>query len=244
MTTIEAMVQTHLPGEFYLYDIDGMACGHCDAAKGMIELLNLPLCVRHMDRDVAKQMGIATVPQIYLGHRHLGGRRDLELFLNEMGMLTLFKPLRKGLNLPKRGSAEAAGMDLYADFVPLMVQQEFPESIAYIGDNSVAVKPLARVVIPTGWSLMVPKGTYGRVAPRSGLAVKVGVDTLAGVIDRDYRGELKVCLINLGTEMWEIKNGDRIAQLVLEKIVTKDGVEVAELPDTERGAGGYGSTGR
>ena len=129
--------------------------------------------------------------------------------------------------LPSRGSADAAGFDLYSI-------------------DHYVVFPGQRVVVSTGIGLQkLPSGTYGRIAPRSGLAVKHGLDVLAGVVDPDYRGEIKVVLLN--TDMrnpFVIKPGYRIAQLVLEKYEVADVVEVAvETNATERGAGGFGSTG-
>lgn len=100
-----------------------------------------------------------------------------------------------------------------------------------------------RAIVPTDISIAIPPGTYARVAPRSGLAVKHGIDVGAGVVDYDYRGPLGVVLFNFGKEPFEVKAGDRIAQLVLERIVTPDVEEVEELDSTERGAGGFGSTG-
>lgn len=90
----------------------------------------------------------------------------------------------------------------------------------------------------------MPSGTYGRVAPRSGLAAKSGIDVGAGVIDADYRGELKVVLFNHSDENVDIKPGDRIAQLVLERIARPSVADVADLDDTERASGGFGSTGQ
>ena len=96
-----------------------------------------------------------------------------------------------------------------------------------------------------GLAIAIPEGTYARIAPRSGLAVKKGINTGAGVVDYDYRGEVGVVLFNHGTEDFEVAAGDRVAQLILERIATPQVVEVAEggLDETERGAGGYGSTG-
>lgn len=125
---------------------------------------------------------------------------------------------------PTRGSAFAAGYDLYAS-APATLRSK------------------SRGIVSTSISIAVPAGTYGRIAPRSGLAAKHGIDTGAGVIDADYRGEVKVLLFNLGDEDFEIKEGDRVAQLILERIVTPD-VEVVEvLEESVRGAGGFGSTG-
>jgi len=130
-------------------------------------------------------------------------------------------------NLPVRSTPGAVGYDLFSI------------------DNYV-VLPGHRVVVATGISVQLPPGTYGRIAPRSGLAVKHGLDTLAGVIDPDYQGEIKVVLQNLDTRQpFVIRPGYRIAQLVLESCVTPDVVEIPNenLVVTERGDGGFGSTG-
>jgi deoxyuridine 5'-triphosphate nucleotidohydrolase len=100
-----------------------------------------------------------------------------------------------------------------------------------------------RGIVQTDLSIGCPAGTYGRVAPRSGLTVKNGIHVGAGVIDADYRGPVGVVLFNLGTEPFEVKKGDRIAQLILEQIVMAPVEEVTELDATVRGGGGFGSTG-
>ncbi|KAF2221743.1 dUTPase-like protein [Elsinoe ampelina] len=125
---------------------------------------------------------------------------------------------------PTRGSALAAGYDIYASR---------PASIPARG----------RALVSTDIAVAVPEGTYGRVAPRSGLAVKHGIDTGAGVIDADYRGEVKVLLFNTGEEGFEVNEGDRIAQLIVERIYTPEVVVVEKLGESVRGAGGFGSTG-
>ncbi|KAF2154661.1 dUTP diphosphatase [Myriangium duriaei CBS 260.36] len=125
---------------------------------------------------------------------------------------------------PTRGSAFAAGYDLYASR---------PASIPARG----------RALVETDISIAVPEGTYGRVAPRSGLAVKHGIDTGAGVIDADYRGPVKVLLFNVSDEDFSINEGDRIAQLVIERIYTPEVAVVEKLEESVRGAGGFGSTG-
>jgi dUTP pyrophosphatase len=128
--------------------------------------------------------------------------------------------------LPTRGSELSAGYDL----------------------SSAETKVLAagqRAIIKTDLSIACPPGTYGRVAPRSGLTVKFGIHVGAGVVDADYRGPLGVVLFNLGDKDFEIKEGDRIAQLILEEIKMVPVVDVGEeeLDETERGDGGFGSTG-
>ena len=129
--------------------------------------------------------------------------------------------------LPSRSTAGAAGYDLFSI-------------------DSYVVLPGRRVVVSTGISIQLPAGTYGRIAPRSGLAVKHGLDTLAGVVDQDYTGEVKIVLQNLdATQPFVIRPGYRVAQLILENYTV---AEVVEIPGectalTERGAAGFGSTG-
>ena len=128
--------------------------------------------------------------------------------------------------LPTKGSDGAAGYDLYAS-----------EDVAIVAGGWKAVS--------TGIHVCLPTGVYGRVAPRSGLAVRNGITIGAGVVDPDYRGELKVVMHNLGSTKFYAKTGDRIAQLVLERYMDASTVqEVDELPDTARGSGGFGSTGK
>jgi len=126
--------------------------------------------------------------------------------------------------IPKRGSKQAAGYDLYTiDEGRLMPKQTR--------------------LFDTGISFTVPEGTYGRIAPRSGLSKK-GILVNAGVVDRDYTGPVKVMLHNLSDEMYQVKKNDRIAQLIIEKIATPIIEEVGSLEETDRGDGGFGSTGR
>lgn len=134
------------------------------------------------------------------------------------------KKLSDRAQLPKKGSAFAAGFDLCsaADMI---------------------VEAGGKAMVPTDLSIVVPSGTYGRVAPRSGLAVKNFIDVGAGVIDEDYRGPVNVVLFNFSKVDFVIKQGDRIAQLVLEKIALAEVVECEDLDETIRGEGGFGSTG-
>jgi dUTP pyrophosphatase len=130
--------------------------------------------------------------------------------------------------VPVYQSLEAAGMDL-------------PAALA----ADVVILPSERALIPTGWALAIPPGYEGQVRPRSGLALRHGVTVLnaPGTIDADYRGEVKVVLANFGKEAFTVRHGDRIAQLVVAP-VTKVTLRIAtSLDATERGAGGYGSTG-
>lgn len=134
------------------------------------------------------------------------------------------KKLDANATLPTRGSSEAAGYDIYSI-------------------DSVNIPPFGRKLISTGIAMTVPEGTYGQLAPRSGLAVKKGIHVGAGIIDRDYTGEVKVLLMNLSSDPVDIELNERIAQLILKKIETPEIVEVEELNDTLRGSGGFGSTG-
>ena len=125
---------------------------------------------------------------------------------------------------PTRGSKYSAGYDLYSA-------------------TAMTIPPKERAIVPTDIRIAVPKGTYGRIAPRSGLATKFFIDVGAGVIDYDYRGTVDVVLFNFGDKDFEIDKGDRIAQLILEKIEYCDAVEAKTLDFTDRGNGGFGSTG-
>lgn len=140
---------------------------------------------------------------------------------------------------PVRSSEHAAGYDLAA-----CLKDESGASRGNFTENgTITILPGARALIPTGLAFTVPKGTYGRIGPRSGFALKNGIDTLAGIIDRDYTDEVGVILINLGQDPFAVEHGMRIAQLVLEKIETPDVLEVDRLESTVRGNGGFGSTG-
>lgn len=128
--------------------------------------------------------------------------------------------------VPTKGSSTAAGYDIYAS-------------------QPCVIPARDRGIAKTDISFTVPVGTYGRIAPRSGLAVKHGIQTGAGVVDRDYTGEVGVVLFNHSDEDFQINKGDRVAQLILEKIVDDAEIAVVEtLQQTERGAGGFGSTGK
>jgi dUTP pyrophosphatase len=137
----------------------------------------------------------------------------------------------RGLEPPRQQTAGAAGVDLLAALGP---------------DEVVSLAPGERTLVPTGLALAIPAGYEGQVRPRSGLAAKHGVTVLnaPGTIDADYRGEVKVILVNLGDVAFEIRRGERIAQLVVAP-VTEVNFELRETLDaTQRGAGGFGSTGR
>jgi deoxyuridine 5'-triphosphate nucleotidohydrolase len=135
-----------------------------------------------------------------------------------------FKRLDPRATLPTRGSASSAGLDLYSI-------------------EDITIEPRRRVLARTGLAVAVPVGFYGRVAPRSGLAVKNGLDVLAGVIDSDYRGEICCALLNTGDETLRLPQGSRLCQLIVEQIITPSPAWAEELEETARGAAGFGSTG-
>jgi dUTP pyrophosphatase len=110
--------------------------------------------------------------------------------------------------------------------------------------EALVIAPGERAAVPTGLRLSIPPGHVGLVWPRSGLALRHGIDTLAGVIDSDYRGELRVVLVNHGREPFAIASGDRVAQLLLQRVERAAFVAGESLDDTGRGQGGFGSTGR
>jgi len=134
------------------------------------------------------------------------------------------------LPLPEYQSALAAGLDLLA---------------AVAADAPVEIAPGSRALIPTGVAIALPPGHEGQVRPRSGLAIRHGITVLnsPGTVDADYRGELQVILVNLGTETFIVRRGMRIAQIVIAPIQRARVVEIKNLDVTERAAGGFGSTG-
>ena len=140
-------------------------------------------------------------------------------------MTFYIKCLHESAHTPTRGSGGAVGYDLYSD-------------------EDTWIDTSKRALVGTGVAVVLPVGTYGRVAPRSGLAVKHGINVGAGVIDPDYTGEIKVLLFNHGEEPFHVKKGDRIAQLILERCETPDTVLIDDIDATARGASGFGSTGK
>ncbi len=134
----------------------------------------------------------------------------------------------QGLDLPAYASDGAAGMDL-----PAAVTDEL------------ALAPGARALVPTGFAIQLPEGFEGQVRPRSGLAARFGISIVnaPGTVDADYRGEIMVCLINLGDAPFTINRGDRIAQLVVAPVTKAILEERSDLEDSTRGTGGFGSTG-
>ena len=135
-----------------------------------------------------------------------------------------FKKMDERAVLPQRGSALAAGLD-----------------ICSIEDLEIG--PKQRAMARTGFAVAIPAGFYGRIAPRSGLAAKKGLDVLSGVIDSDYRGEVLCLLYNTSDEIVNLPAGSKICQMIIEQIITPDAVWATDLDETARGAGGFGSTG-
>ena len=142
--------------------------------------------------------------------------------------IKLFRlPHGDGLPLPRYASEDAVGLDVTAA-------------------ENLTLEPGQRHAVATGFAIEIPRGYEVQVRPRSGLAMKNGITCLntPGTIDSDYRGEVKVILVNLGQEPFEVRRGERIAQLVPAPVLRADFLEASELSGTERGAGGFGSTGR
>jgi dUTP pyrophosphatase len=139
-------------------------------------------------------------------------------------------PHGRDLPLPQYHSALAAGLDLMA---------------AVSADAPVEIAPGARALIPNGIAIALPAGHEGQIRPRSGLAAHHGITVLnsPGTVDADYRGEVQVILVNHGAEVFVVRRGMRVAQLVIAPVAQVEIVEVADLPPTERAAGGLGSTG-
>ena len=133
-----------------------------------------------------------------------------------------FKRLKEEATIPTQGSSQAAGLDLYS-----MEQKTIVRG--------------GRILVGTGRAIGLPQGTYGRIAPRSGLASEAGISIDAGVIDRDYIGEIKVLLVNNGPKEFQIRKRDRIAQIVIEKCSLGEGMEVDSLEETERNSNGFES---
>lgn len=132
-------------------------------------------------------------------------------------------------DLPAYLTALSAGMDLRANI-----------------KESVVLKPLQRELIPTGLYIELPEGYEAQIRPRSGLAIKHGISVLntPGTIDADYRGEIRVILVNISSEVYIIKNGERICQMIISKHEKVDWIPVENLSETERGEGGFGHTGK
>ncbi|HKO60009.1 MAG TPA: dUTP diphosphatase [Pyrinomonadaceae bacterium] len=135
-----------------------------------------------------------------------------------------FKKLNERATLPSRGSELSAGLDLYST-------------------EEITIRPQHRQLARTGLAIAIPPNHYGRIAPRSGLAMKHGLDVLSGVIDSDYRGEIGCLLYNTGDETIHLPAGTKMCQLIIEKIELPAAVWADDLDETTRGSGGFGSTG-
>ena len=133
-------------------------------------------------------------------------------------------------SLPAYETVNSAGMDLRA----------------YLPEGPITLKPMQRILVPTGLFMEIPEGYEGQVRPRSGLAIKSGITVLntPGTIDADYRGEVKIILINLSDADFTINSGDRVAQIIFARCEQMEVVSVETLSETERGAGGFGHTGK
>jgi dUTP pyrophosphatase len=141
----------------------------------------------------------------------------------------VFITKRGDVSLPAYATAASSGMDLRAHL-----------------DRPVVLQPMERSLVPTGISVAIPPGFEAEVRPRSGLAANFGITVLntPGTIDADYRGEIKVILINLSASPFEVRNGDRVAQIVFRSVARVEWEAVDSLPESGRGEGGFGSTGR
>jgi dUTP pyrophosphatase len=148
--------------------------------------------------------------------------------LDEIKVKILVSENGNGLPIPEYASCGSAGLDLRA-----------------ATDSEIVIGRGERVSVPVGFSVELPEGYEGQLRPRSGLALKHGITVLnsPGTVDSDYRGEIRVTLVNLGSESYTVKRGDRIAQLVISRVFRAKLEEVDELGGTERGGGGFGHTG-
>jgi|SRR5579872_859226 len=144
-------------------------------------------------------------------------------------VVKLLRVRPSALPLPRYQSADAAGMDLIADI-----------------EASLEIAPMGRVAVPTGIAMEIPPGFEGQVRPRSGRALEEGLTLInsPGTIDADYRGEIKVLLVNLGSAPIAVRRGDRVGQLVITPVARAELIEVADLGPSSRGSGGFGHTGR
>ncbi len=136
------------------------------------------------------------------------------------------KRLYKDSTIPTKGSKEAAGYDLYT----------------YFEESNLVIQPFNSLLVCTGISMKIPYGYYGRIAPRSGFSVRTGLIVNAGVIDSDYRGEIKILFQNPTEKCIYIHKNEKVAQIIIEKIAHCELIEVADLDATDRGENGFGST--
>lgn len=197
---------------------------HGDTWQTLNDLKRVPKLIKKFHKENPK----APVP-ISLLQRH--NAEEDEYFTREIALLQSWRTedpfevelINRDAKLPSRGTPESAGLDLCTT-------------------EDVTLHPGDRKLIPTGLRMKTPPRTYARIAPRSGLSLK-GLDVGAGVVDRDYRGELKVLLINNSQGVANFQKGDRVAQLILEKVSYAQPTPVSQLDLTTRGSSGFGSTG-
>ncbi|XP_064596191.1 deoxyuridine 5'-triphosphate nucleotidohydrolase-like [Liolophura sinensis] len=181
---------------------------------------------RNFTSTICNKISMEPVDSTTNGHTKIGEVQPAkkQKIMSTDKVVLEFAKLSENAYTPTRGSKYAAGYDLYS-----------------AEDTVVPAK--GKQMVPTDIQIAVPEGCYGRVAPRSGLAVKHFIDVGAGVIDQDYRGNVRVVLFNFGSEDFKVSKGDRIAQLIMEKICIPELKECKTLDVTERGDGGFGSTG-
>lgn len=134
--------------------------------------------------------------------------------------------VRSDAKLPNQARRHDAGYDLFSL------------------EENIKISPGERVLIKTGITMAIPNGYYGRIAPRSGLALKHGIDVMGGVIDSQYRGEIGVILLNISGFEFNVNQGDKIAQIIIEKCYDANFIKVSQLDETERGVGGFGHSGK
>ncbi len=139
-------------------------------------------------------------------------------------MTLKIKKLDKEATLPKYAKQGDAGLDLFSN-------------------ENLTLEPNQRILVSTGIAMQIPEGYVGLVWDKSGIATKFGIKTMAGVVDSGYRGEVKIALHNLSKETFQIEKGMKIAQMLIQPVESKEIIEVEELEDSERGKGGFGSTG-
>jgi len=194
-------------------------------AQLVLERISMAPCVQVEElSDTSRSGGGFGSTGVAPAAAHIGKEDEPALKRQQISTAMQVKLLTSTAVMPVRGSASAAGFDIAAS-------------------EGTVVKARGQTIVKTGLSIAIPENTYARLAPRSGLAVKKSINVGAGVVDYDYRGEVRVVLCNHGDEDFTVSAGDRIAQLILERIVMAPCEEVSSLSATDRGEGGFGSTG-
>ncbi|KAH7524081.1 hypothetical protein FEM48_Zijuj06G0080900 [Ziziphus jujuba var. spinosa] len=185
---------------------------------------SFPRLLRKSHGDAANHISEFIEPAPKVRKSDQNGAAEVVALAQSPAQFFRVKKLSEKAVLPSRGSPFSAGYDLSSAM-------------------DIKVPARGKALVPTHLSIAVPEGTYARIAPRSGLAWKHSIDVGAGVIDADYRGPVGVILFNHSEVDFEVKVGDRVAQLIIEKIITPEVTEVEDLDSTGRGSGGFGSTG-